>query len=287
MKYIYLTIDVEEWYELDYLKRYELDQSVETIPEIIEFLDVLDHLQIKATFFVLATALKRNTDIVREIARRGHSIGCHGFDHELLYNKSTEQFVAEVDEAKKLIEQAVDNEIIGYRASCFSMERDKLDVLFNVLGFQYDSSYIKFEQHALYRNLNLKGFEKVDDLVYRNQSVFEYEIPTLRLGKFNLPISGGGYLRLIPYWMLFLLLNIYAKQQKNFLLYLHPFELTTVKLPFSKEVTRKERFRASVGRKGNLKKLRKVLKLLVSMGAEFRTFEQDMKARKQQWKKVS
>ncbi len=286
MKYVYLTIDIEEWYELDYLKKYVLDQSVEVIPEIIEFLDLLDQLQIKATFFVLATALKRNTDIVKEIARRGHSIGCHGFDHDLLYNKNTKQFTREVAEAKKLIEQVIDSEIIGYRASCFSMERDKLDALFDV-GYQYDSSYIKFEQHALYRNLDLTGFKKLDDLVYGKEGVFQYEIPTLKIGKVSLPISGGGYLRLFPYWLLYFLLKIYARQQNNFLLYLHPFELTTVKLPYSKEVTWKERFRASVGRKGNMKKLRKVLKLLASTGAEFRTLDQDMKERVKQCGKAS
>jgi hypothetical protein len=32
----------------------KLDQSVEVIPEIIDFLDLLDEFQIKATFFVLA-----------------------------------------------------------------------------------------------------------------------------------------------------------------------------------------------------------------------------------------
>jgi polysaccharide deacetylase family protein (PEP-CTERM system associated) len=286
MKYVYLTVDLEEWYELDYLKNYKLDQSVEVIPEIIDFLDLLDQFQIKATFFVLATALKKNTDIVKEINRRGHAIGCHGLDHELLYNKGTNQFINEVVKAKKDIEKSVDCEVNGYRASCFSMERDKLDALFHA-GFQYDSSFIKFEQHTLYRNLDLKGFEQKDALVYINDGFIEYEIPTLKIGKICLPISGGGYLRLFPYWLIFIFLKIYARQQDNFLLYLHPFELTTVKLPFSKEVSWKKRFRASVGRKGNMKKLKRVLRLLASMGAEFRTLDQDKKERVKQWKKAS
>jgi hypothetical protein len=180
MKYVYLTVDLEEWYELDYLKNYKLDQSVEVIPEIIDFLDLLDQFQIKATFFVLATALNKNTDIVKEINRRGHAIGCHGLDHELLYNKGTNQFINEVVKAKKDIEKSVDCEVNGYRASCFSMERDKLDALFHA-GFQYDSSFIKFEQHTLYRNLDLKGFEQKDALVYINDGFIEYEIPTLKI----------------------------------------------------------------------------------------------------------
>lgn len=278
MKNTYITVDIEEWYDLDYLKGYDLDKSVEVIPEIIEFLDLLDEFQIKATFFVLANRVEENIDILKEILRRGHAIGCHGFDHELLYKKNNIQFKSEVLKAKEKLEQSVGCAINGYRASCFTMERDKLDVL-DEYGYYFDSSYIKFEQHPLYRNLDLEGFEKVDDLVYRKGSFFEYEIPTLKLGKYSLPISGGGYLRLFPFWIIKILLKKYAKQKNNFLLYLHPFELTPIDLPLPKDLGFKNKFRISVGRKTNMKKVRKVIKLLKSMGSDFPTLEQDMKAR--------
>lgn len=278
MKNTYITIDIEEWYDLDYLKGHEVDKSVEVIPEVIDFLDLLDEFQIKATFFVLANRLGKNTDILREISRRGHSIGCHGYDHELLYKKDINQFQRESLKAKEQIEQVVKCKVNGYRASCFSMERDKLDAL-NEHGYNFDSSYIKFEQHPLYRNLDLSGFEKLDDLVYRKDNFFEYEIPTLKLGKYSLPISGGGYLRMFPFWMLKILIKKYAKQKNNFLLYLHPFELTPMDLPLPKDLGAKNKFRISVGRKSNMKKIRKVIKLLKSMGSEFPTLEQDVKAR--------
>lgn len=278
MKNTYITVDIEEWYDLDYLKGYELDNSVEVIPEIIDFLDMLDEFKIKATFFILNSRLNNNIDIIREIYRRGHAVGCHGYDHELLYKKDTEQFKKEVIKAKKNIEQAVKCKVYGYRASCFSMERDKLDLI-NEQGYSFDSSYIKFKQHPLYRNLDLNGFERIDDLVYRKDNYFEYEIPTLQIRKYSLPISGGGYLRLFPFWMLKILIKKYAKQKNNFLLYLHPFELTAMDLPLPKDLSIKNKFRISVGRKPNMKKIRKVIELLKSMGSEFPTLEQDMRAR--------
>jgi polysaccharide deacetylase family protein (PEP-CTERM system associated) len=278
MKYTYITVDLEEWYDLEYLKEHNVDKSVEVIPEIINFLDLLDEFQIKATFFVLADNVEKNADIVREIVRRGHAIGCHGFDHDLLYKKDAEQFKNEVAKAKEKIEQVAKCNVNGYRASCFSMERDKLDITSNI-GYHYDSSYIKFDQHPLYRNLDLTGFDKVDDLVYRKDNFFEYEIPTLKIGKYSIPISGGGYLRIFPFWILRILIKKYAKQKDNFLLYLHPFELTKMELPIPKELGRKDHFRMCVGRKGNLNKIRKVILLLKSMDSEFRTLEQDMKAR--------
>lgn len=278
MKYTYITVDLEEWYDLDYLKGFSTDKSIEVIPEIIDFLDLLDEYCIKATFFVLADVIEKNTDMLREIARRGHAVGCHGFDHELLYKKDDETFTNEVVSAKEKIEQAVKCNVSGYRAACFSMERDKLNIV-SKIGYHYDSSYIKFEQHPLYRNLDLTGFEKIDDLVYKKNNFFEYEIPTLKIGKYSLPISGGGYLRLFPFVILHVFIKKYAKQKENFLLYLHPFELTKMKLPLPKDLGIKDRFRISVGRKNNINKIKKVIKLLKVSGSEFRTLEQDMKAR--------
>lgn len=278
MKYTYLTVDLEEWYDLEYLKKYDNDTSVEVIPEIIDFLDLLDEFQIHATFFVLAHEAEKHSDIIREIVRRGHSIACHGLDHELLYKKDVAKFKDEVIEAKEIIEKAGECPVNGYRSACFSMERDKLNAIFDN-GYHYDSSYIKFEQNSLYRNLDLEGFEKLDDLVYKKDNFLEYEIPTLKIGKFNLPISGGGYLRLFPFWLLYIFIKMYERQGSNFLLYLHPFELTKMNLYLSKEIGRKERFRALVGRNRNLKKIRKVIQLLISMGTEFETLEQDMNMR--------
>mgnify|MGYP001009397688 CR=1 FL=1 len=278
MKYVYLTVDLEEWYDLDYFKGMRLDKSIEVIPEIIEFLDLLDEYQIKSTFFVLANRLGRNTDIIREISRRGHEIACHGYDHELLYNKNSEVFREEVIKAKALIENLVGKEVKGYRASCFSMERDKLEILKSI-GYKYDSSYIKFEHHPLYRNLDISGYKKKDDLVFEQNGHFVYEISTLKILKYSIPISGGGYLRLFPYWLLKLLIKKYASEKENFLLYLHPFELTSKRIHLPSNISRKTKFRFSVGRRRNLKKIQKVIALLKNMGAEFRTLEYDMNMR--------
>ena len=153
-----------------------------------------------------------------------------------------------------------------------------LEVL-RALGFTYDSSKIRFAPHPLYRNLDLTGFEQRDDLVYVDGDFSEYEIPTLDIGRFSLPISGGGYMRLFPFWLLKKLLKLYEKQHENFTIYVHPFELTRRALPMPEGLSWKTRFRCLVGRKGNLKKLRKVIRYLKRRGARFDTLEQDRKER--------
>lgn len=275
MKYVYLTVDLEEWYELDYLRDYDLKSSgVEVIPRIIDFLDLLDELEVKATFFVVAEIADKNADIIREIVSRGHAVGCHGLDHKLLYQKSNDQFFEEIKKAKEIIERASRVKIEGFRASCFSMERDKLELL-RKAGFIFDSSKIRFEQHPLYRNLDLSGFEPVDDLVYISEGFVEYEIPTLKILKYSIPISGGGYLRLFPYPLIKMLLKMYEKTHTNFLMYVHPFELTDCDLPLPKELGFVTKFRCTVGRKKNLKKIRRLIGYLKGSDAEFRTLSAD------------
>lgn len=276
MKNVYLTVDIEEWYHLEYLKKYPLNkEQVETIPEIFDFLDMLDDLNIKATFFTLGEIAHKHADILRDIKDRGHAIGCHGLDHDLLYNKTDQEFKEQIIEAKKIIDDVLGEETVtGYRASCFSMERTKLDILKDC-GYRYDSSYISFAEHPLYGKLDLTGYKKIDDLVYKEDNFLEFEIPTYKIGEYNIPISGGGYLRFLPYPIISLLIKKYIRNHENFIMYLHPFELTDVNLPFPNEVSFKDRFRASVGRKNNLKKLEKILVMLLKEGVQFTTFEKE------------
>lgn len=277
MKKAYLTVDLEEWYHLDYLKKYDLNKNlVETIPHIFDFLDMLDKLNIKATFFVLAEIAEKHADILRDIRNRGHEIGCHGLDHELLYKKTDNEFRDQIVEARKIIDRVLGESIVkGYRAACFSMDRRKLEIL-KEAGYSYDSSYISFAHHPLYGNLDLRGFEKIDDLTYKNDNFIEFEIPTYKICKFNIPISGGGYLRFLPYRIIRYLIKKYIRKHDKFLLYLHPFELTDIDLPFPKDISIKDKFRASVGRKRNLRKLEKILLMLKGEGFKFITIEQDI-----------
>ena len=279
MNRAWLTVDLEEWYHLDYLKDYPLrDTPVRVIPRIFDFLDMLDDEGVKATFFCVADIARENEDILREIVRRGHALGCHGLDHSLLTGKTVEAFAEETARAKAVVEEASGAPVTGYRASCFTMERDKLEAI-RRLGFSYDSSRIRFAQHPLYRNLDLEGFEQPEDLVYRDGDFTEYEIPTLEIMGYSIPISGGGYLRLFPRPVLAVLLRLYEKKHENFTIYVHPFELTGARLPLPKDLGFMTRFRCLVGRKRNLKKLRWVIRWLKRHGARFMTLEQDRRER--------
>ena len=54
-------------------------------------LDTLDNYGVKATFFIPGAVADRYPAQVMEIARRGHEIGCHGDEHEILGALSKEE----------------------------------------------------------------------------------------------------------------------------------------------------------------------------------------------------
>lgn len=85
-------------------------------------LDTLDRFGAKATFFVLGRQAKRYPGIVREIARRGHVVAGHTWNHTTLTGLSSERFAHEVDDANALIE-----ELTGDRVRCVRPPRGRYD----------------------------------------------------------------------------------------------------------------------------------------------------------------
>jgi polysaccharide deacetylase family protein (PEP-CTERM system associated) len=271
MKKFFLTLDLEEWYHLDYFKKYQLDKKQKVIPYIKEFLDILDQYNVKITVFVLGELVEDYGDIIKEISDRGHEIACHGYDHDLLYDKTKEQFESEITKAKNKLESLIGKDILGYRASCFTMTDEKIDSL-KKIGFKYDSSYINFKEHPLYGSLDISKFNKKEDLVYQQNDFYEFEIPTYSILNYEIPISGGGYFRLFPYLVFKYLFNKYLADNDNFLFYIHPFELSNKSINLPDDVKLSEKFRFSIGRKKNLNKLEKLLKEIKNREMRFLTF---------------
>ena len=51
---------------------------------VTRMLDILAHYNVKATFFVINSRAAKNPNLLRAVAEAGHSIGSHGYDHELM-----------------------------------------------------------------------------------------------------------------------------------------------------------------------------------------------------------
>ena len=92
MNKFFLTLDLEEWYHLDYLRTYPLDKSQNIIPLINSFFNIVDELNIELTIFVLGEEIEKNKKLILDASNSGHEIAIHGWDHLLLTQKNNTIF---------------------------------------------------------------------------------------------------------------------------------------------------------------------------------------------------
>jgi polysaccharide deacetylase family protein (PEP-CTERM system associated) len=274
MKKFFLTLDLEEWYHLEYLKDYkeEILSNQRFAPKVIPFLRDMANEGIFLTVFVLENVAKDNPKEIRDIVNMGHEIACHGLDHDLVYELSVDQFREKTKKAKLYLDNLIGEPILGYRAPCFSMENEKLDILWE-LGFTYDASLIRFKEHKLYNVLDMSQFEKLESMIYKKGNNYEMETPTLDILGKSIPISGGGYFRLFPLWLMKFFMRKHWETEENFVFYIHPFEVTSEPLKNAKKMGWKNYFRFQVGRSNVDKKLHKYIKWLKKQNVVFLTFK--------------
>jgi polysaccharide deacetylase family protein (PEP-CTERM system associated) len=221
------------------------------------FLDLLDERDIKATFFMVGTVAKERSGLIREIYERGHEIGCHGFDHELLYDEDLHGLREKLKAAKAMVEDAAECQVYGFRAPCFSIT-EAIVPLIRDCGFLYDSSYIRTAHHDFYGQVDFSSWNQVSDYVFEKDGFYEFEMPSLGIGHVQIPWSGGGYFRVIPYLLFRLGLGRIMTGRREFLFYVHPFEMqSSSELPDI--VPLKYRFRYEMGRGRTISRLRRLL----------------------------
>lgn len=238
-----LTIDVEDYFHVSNFERHIPRNRWGIMPLRIEastmkVLELLSDNKIKATFFVLGWIAERMATLIREIRSAGHEIACHGYDHRLAYEMNADDFRADVRMSKSVIEDAIGEKIYGFRATSYSIVRSNLSYLqiLSEEGFLYDSSIYPV-YHDRYGISDWDRFTKV----VRHNGCAIYEVPpsTFKVFGYNLPIGGGGYLRLFPVRFLSYCINqINMCEGMPAVIYFHPWELDTgqprIKVPFLK-----------------------------------------------------
>ncbi len=222
-----LTIDVEDWFQVSafapYIHRSDWERCECRIEANVQrILAMLAQRGIHATFFTLGWIAERYPQVVRDIVAGGHELASHGYGHERANEMSPAQFGADVARAKKLLEDLSGRPVRGYRAPSFSISVGNLWA-FEALaraGYDYSSSVYPIH-HDHY------GMPDSPRFAYRvGTGLLEVPATTLRLGKRNMPTSGGGYFRLFPYelsrWML---RQVNQRDRESAIFYFHPWEL--------------------------------------------------------------
>lgn len=225
-----MSIDVEDYFHVSVFDgilpraHWERMES-RVVVNTTRLLDLFDEFSIRSTFFVLGWVAERHPELVRALACRGHEIASHGYAHRLVYDQTPTAFRADVRRAKQLLEDASGRRVIGYRAPSYSITPRSLwalDVLLEE-GYEYDSSIFPI-RHDRY-GIPLSGRRPY--AIERSAGTL-VEVPgsTTRLGPLNLPVAGGGYFRILPYWWTrWGIDRVNRREGRPVVFYLHPWEI--------------------------------------------------------------
>ena len=190
-------------------------------------LSLLAERGIHGTFFVLGWVAERLPALVRRIAESGHEVACHGYSHQLIYTQSRAEFREETLRAKQCLEEITGQPVLGYRAASFSITARSLwalDVLLDA-GFTYDSSIFPV-RHDLYGIPGARP-EPHRILAPSSRSLAEFPMSAASFMGVQVPVSGGGYFRILPYWLIRAgLTQINEQHGRPFTFYLHPGKWT-------------------------------------------------------------
>jgi polysaccharide deacetylase family protein (PEP-CTERM system associated) len=245
MKNAVMTIDVEDWFQVENLKKVisitnwdNLELRVEK--NVDKVLNILESNNTKATFFVLGWIAEKRPELIKKIYNNGHEIASHGYEHELCDLMEEDKLIKDIKKSKDILENLTGNKIFGYRAPSFSISDRLIDILID-LGFSYDSSFFPIKFHDRYGtltkyNIANKPFYKIKD------SFIEIPLSYLRIFNLKIPLSGGGYFRLFPYYMFRQGVKKIIRKQNFYCFYIHPWEFDNSQ-PRLKSLDFKSRFR--------------------------------------------
>ena len=225
-----MTVDVEEHFQVsafaDSVDRASwASQPTRVEANMSRLLELYEEAGVRTTCFVLGWVADRYPDLVRKIAAHGHEIGSHGWSHQLIYNQTEEQFRDELERSRKLLQDLSGQPVAGHRAASFSIDRRNLwalDVIAET-GFSYDSSLFPVH-HDRY---GMPGAPREIHRLRtpRGHALTEFPPTTLKLAGQNVPIGGGGYLRLYPSIVTQSAVRRLNRNGMPAMVYVHPWEV--------------------------------------------------------------
>ena len=246
-----LTIDVEDYFQVSafapYIARSDWERRECRIERNVgRVLEMLAARRTTATFFTLGWIAERYPHLIRAIVAGGHELASHGYGHQRASELSQAEFRADIERAKAILEDVGSTPVRGYRAPSFSIGAANLWAFESLAraGYVYSSSVYPIH-HDHY------GMPDAPRFAHRVEAgVLEIPMTTLRVLNRNLPSSGGGYFRLLPYAMSrWMLRRVNASDREAAVFYFHPWELD-VEQPRVAGIGAKTRFRhyVNIGR---------------------------------------
>jgi len=240
-----MTVDVEDYFQVSAFEPYVDKKTWDDLEHRVEkntnrILDSLAEFDTKATFFTLGWVAERYPLLIKRIISEGHELACHGYEHIRVTEQSPEQFRADINRTKKILEDLGGKEIKGYRAASYSINSENLwahDILAEE-GFKYSSSVYPVK-HDLY------GIPDAPRFCYKpidGSDFLEIPITTIKIGQKNFPCGGGGFFRFYPYLFSKWAFHHINSGNQSAIFYCHPWEIDPDQ-PRQQGINLKTRFR--------------------------------------------
>ena len=239
---IVLSFDVEEHHRIEAAARLTVtagqrrDYAARMEIATLKLLAKLADASALATFYVVGEIALTHPHLIRDIAAAGHEVGTHSWSHRRVHSFTPTTFRDDLRRSMDALGEVAGTPVVGYRAPTFSVVRQTAwaaDVLADV-GLRYDTSVFPI-RHDRY------GVPDAPRVPFRlrgasGHTLLELPMATLRVGRANLPVAGGGYFRLFP--LKFLQAGIDQLTREGApvaMLYFHPWEFdpSTPRLPLS------------------------------------------------------
>ena len=239
-----MTIDVEDYFQVEAFASTIQRSDWESLPRRVErnterLLQILGDSGIEATFFVLGWVAERHPDLVRRVVAAGHEVASHGCSHVRVDCQSPEEFRDDIRRSKQVLEDLAGVPVRGYRAPTFSIGGASkwAHAILAEEGYRYSSSVYPVK-HDLYGTPEAPRtpFSPVPGML-------EIPLTAVRMLGIDIPASGGGYFRLLPYHLTSGLLNRARRVNRSpAVFYLHPWEIDPEQ-PRQQSASWKSRFR--------------------------------------------
>ena len=226
-----LSFDIEEWFHLVGVEamadrsRWEvLERTVEPLTERI--LEILGEHGVRGTFFVLGWVAERYPGLVRRIAQAGHEIGSHSYWHREVYELDAATFREDLKRSIGVLEDAGGRRVLGFRAPSFSLTPGcewAWDAMLDA-GLRYDASV--FPVRRAHGGYALPTSDRTRMTTPTGRVIDELPMSVMRLPlvRKRVAFSGGGYFRVLPWWLVKRGFAQHEAEGRSAVLYLHPWD---------------------------------------------------------------
>jgi len=256
-----LSFDIEDWFHMVEIEAVADASKWDSWESLVErytdwIIETVTDAGVRATFFVLGWVAERYPQLIRSMVEHGHEVASHSYWHRKVYDLDAERFDEDLRRSIDVIEDAGGQRVRGFRAPSFSITPGTewaMDVLLDA-GLDYDASL--FPAARAHGGYPCDPGPHVSSIAPSGRPMPELPMTMMRLGPVTLPFSGGGYMRLLPGWLLRRGFHQLNAKGRPAVVYLHPrdFAPDCPRVPMSL----KRRFKCYVGAgstKGKLKML--------------------------------